>query len=87
MNDATGVSAAQSYVADDRSKSALWSAAAYYARGEVIWLWRTGQRRWIPYAAVYELAKFGGLQLGRRHRLLPRALKTRISAYPGYWHA
>ena len=28
----------------------------------------TGQRRWIPYAAVYELAKFAGLQLGRRHR-------------------
>jgi len=83
----SGVSAAQSYVAGERSKAALWSAAANYARGEVIWLWRTGQRRWIPYAAVYELAKFGGLQLGRRHRLLPRALKTRISAYPGYWHA
>ena len=83
----SGVSAEQSYVAGDRSRAALWSAAARYARGEVSWLWTTGQRRWIPYAAVYELAKFTGLQLGRRHRLLPTSLKTRLSAYPGYWDA
>ena len=83
----SGVSAEQSYVAGDRSKAALWSAAARYAQGEVSWLWNTGQRRWIPYAAVYELAKFTGLQLGRRHRLLPTSLKTRLSAYPGYWDA
>jgi hypothetical protein len=51
------------------------------------WLWTTGQRRWIPYAAVYELAKFTGLQLGRRHRILPRSLKSRLSAYPEYWDA
>ena len=49
------------------------------------WLWTTGQRRWIPYTAVYELAKFAGLQLGRRHRSLPMAVKTRLSAYPEYW--
>jgi rhamnosyltransferase len=39
-------------------------------RPRVTWLWRTGHRRWLPYAAVYELAKFASLQLGRRHRLL-----------------
>jgi rhamnosyltransferase len=83
----SGVSADQSYVAGDRSKAALWSAAARYAQGEVSWLWSTGQRRWIPYAALYELAKFTGLQLGRRHRLLPTSLKTRLSAYPTYWDA
>ena len=53
--------------------------------GELAWLWTTGQRRWIPYTAVYELAKFVGLQLGRRHRRLPSAVKSRISAYPEYW--
>jgi rhamnosyltransferase len=81
----SGVSAEQSYVAGDRSKAALWSAAARYAQGEVTWLWSTGQRRWIPYAALYEVAKFAGLQLGRRHRLLPTSLKSRLSAYPAYW--
>jgi rhamnosyltransferase len=83
----SGASAERSYVAEgSSSKAALWKAGARYAQGEISWLWTTGQRRWIPYAAVYELAKFVGLQLGRRHRLLPIALKSRISAYPDHWH-
>ena len=80
----SGVSAERSYVGGDASKAALWRAGARYARGEMSWLWTTGQRRWIPYAAVYELAKFTGLQLGRRHRSLPRAFVSRMSAYTGH---
>ena len=84
----SGASAERSYVNDQAgSKTALWKAGARYAKGEVAWLWTTGQRRWIPYAAVYELAKFAGLQLGRRHRILPAALKARLSAYPRHWKA
>ena len=83
----SGASAERSYVDGTESRAALWKAGARYARGEVEWLWQTGQRRWIPYAAVYELAKFAGLQLGRKHRLLPTALKSRISAYPEHWQA
>lgn len=70
---------------EQRSRQALRAAAARYARGELAWLWRTGQRRWIPYTALYEVAKFGGLQLGRRHRRLPAALRRRFSDYPAYW--
>ena len=81
----SGASAERSYVDGSVSKTALWKAGAQYARGELGWLWTTGQRRWIPYTAVYELAKFAGLQLGRRHRSLPTAVKTRLSAYPDYW--
>jgi GT2 family glycosyltransferase len=82
----SGASAERSYVSEgSRSKAALWKAAGRYALGEVEWLWRTGQRRWIPYAGVYELAKFAGLQLGRRHHLLPATLKARLSAHPSYW--
>jgi rhamnosyltransferase len=83
----SGASAEHSYVDGAGSSAALRRAGARYARGELTWLWTTGQRRWIPYTAVYELAKFTGLQLGRRHRLLPTALKSRISAYPGHWNA
>jgi rhamnosyltransferase len=83
----SGASSERSYVEGARSKTVLWKAGARYARGELAWLWLTGQRRWIPYTAVYELAKFTGLQLGRRHRLLPRALISRISAYPEHWEA
>jgi rhamnosyltransferase len=83
----SGVSAERSYAAGDGGSGALRRAGARYARGEVEWLWETGQRRWIPYAAVYELAKFTGMQLGRRHRRLPRSLKRRMSALPAHWDA
>ncbi len=83
----SGVSAERSYVSDGRiSKSSLWSAGKRYAKSEIAWLWSTGQRRWIPYTAVYELAKFAGLQLGRRHRRLPDVLRRRLSNYPQYWN-
>jgi rhamnosyltransferase len=84
----SGVSAERSYASGGAAPgSALRGAAARYARGEVAWLWRTGQRRWIPYTAAYELAKFTGLQLGRRHRRLPVSLKRRLSGLPSYWDA
>lgn len=82
----SGASADRSYLSEERrSRQALRDAAARYARDEVAWLWRTGQRRWIPYAALYESAKFAGLQLGRRHRRLPASLRRRLSHYPAYW--
>jgi len=84
----SGVSAERSYASGGAAPgSALRGAATRYARGELAWLWRTGQRRWIPYAAAYELAKFSGLQIGRRHRLLPVALKRRLGALSSYWDA
>jgi rhamnosyltransferase len=82
----SGVSAERSFVDDaPESRSALWRSGARYARGEVAWLWRTGQASRLPYTAVYELAKFAGLQLGRRHRHLPLAVKRRLSAHSSYW--
>jgi rhamnosyltransferase len=82
----SGVSAEQAYLADEsRSRAVLRGAAVRYALGEIAWLWRTGQGRWLPYAAVYELSKFAGLQLGRRHRRLPSGLKRRLSANPRHW--
>jgi rhamnosyltransferase len=82
----SGASSDRAYVSEAReSRRALRSAAARYAKGELGWLWSTGQRRWLPYAAVYETAKFVGLQLGRRQRLLPAGLKRRLSGIPGAW--
>ena len=62
----SGASASRSYVAGGESRAALRRAFRRYAVGELSWLWRTGRRRWIPYAVVYELAKLTGLQLGLR---------------------
>ena len=80
----SGVSAEHAYVEGDESRAALRRAGARYAREEVAWLWRTGRRRWIPYTAVYEAGKFAGLQLGLRHRRLPRRLVSRLSGLPAH---
>jgi hypothetical protein len=63
---ASGASARDSYLAGPHARAALRREAVRYAVEEVAWLWRTGQRRWLPYAAVYELTKFAALQLGSR---------------------
>jgi rhamnosyltransferase len=82
----SGASADRAYMAGGRPAGKVLRRAAWrYARGELAWLWRTGQRRWIPYAVLYELAKFAGLQLGVRHRRLPLGMKRRFSALPSYW--
>jgi rhamnosyltransferase len=84
----SGASAERAYLAGGRpAGKALRLAAWRYARGELGWLWRSGQRRWIPYAMLYELAKFAGLQLGVHHRHLPPALIRRFSALPSYWES
>jgi rhamnosyltransferase len=82
----TGASADRGFLAGGPSaKGALRDEALRYAREEVAWLARTGRRRWIPYAAVYEVAKFVGVQLGARHERLPLWAKRRLSFYPEYW--
>jgi GT2 family glycosyltransferase len=81
----TGASAERGFLAGPASGAALRSEALRYAREELAWLARTGRRRWIPYAAIYELGKFAGVQLGARHRRLPLWLKRRFSFYPAYW--
>jgi rhamnosyltransferase len=68
----SGASADRSYVAGEESRAALRRAFKRYAAGELRWLWRTGRRRWIPYAVVYELAKLAGLQLGLRKKTVTR---------------
>jgi glycosyltransferase involved in cell wall biosynthesis len=82
----TGASADRGFLAGgSTSAKALRREARRYAREELAWLVRTGRRRWIPYAAMYELGKFAGVQLGARHRRLPLWLKKRCSFFPAYW--
>ena len=57
-------------------------AFARYATEELTWLWESGQRSWIPYTVVYELAKAAGLQVGLRHRSLPESLARKLGGEP-----
>lgn len=82
----SGVSAERAYLAGGAEASErLNSAALIYARGEIGWLIRTGRAGWIPYAVVYELAKWVGLQLGHRYRVVPSWLRPKLSSLPRYW--
>lgn len=82
----SGVSADRAYLAGRAaSRKVLRARALRYARGELAWLRQTDQRRWIPYAALYEGVKLTGLVLGTNHRRLPLALKRRFSALPAHW--
>jgi len=81
----TGVSGERGFLAGSASSSFLVRQALRYAHEEAAWLVKTGQRRWIPYTALYELAKFAGLQMGARHRVLPLWLKRRCSSLPDAW--
>jgi rhamnosyltransferase len=84
----SGVSAERAYLAGGkRSARVLRHNSLRYGIGQLTWLWRTRQRRWIPYSMAYDIAKFAGLQVGRRYRLLPVWLRRRCSHLPIYWSA
>jgi hypothetical protein len=79
----TGASAERGFLAGGSASSEVLRREAFrYARNVLA---RTDRRRWIPYAAAYELVKFAGVQLGARHRRLPLWLKRRCSFFPAYW--
>jgi rhamnosyltransferase len=82
----SGASSGRAYMAG-RSHSArvLLQVTGQYAQGEVAWLWQTRQRRWLPYAALYEATKMLGLLAGANHQRLPLVMSRWLSATPSYW--
>jgi glycosyltransferase involved in cell wall biosynthesis len=82
----SGASAGRAYLAGGQHSSrVLRQAAIEYVRGELGWLWRTGQWQWIPYAAAYESTKMLGLLLGAKHERIPLGVKRRLSATASHW--
>lgn len=76
-----GVFTAQSSEVDGR----LGGAGVRFALGQVAWCWQRGAKRSIPRSLVESAVKYLGMQLGKRHRLLPRRLRRRCSMHRGYW--
>jgi len=56
-----------------------------FLREQILFLARTGNRRWIPYALFETAMKFAGYLLGRRFPHLPFAWKSAISLNRTYW--
>ncbi|MDP9293289.1 MAG: glycosyltransferase family 2 protein [Actinomycetota bacterium] len=81
----SGVSGSRSYLGGAGADGVLRRRAVDYARGELRWLVRTEQARWIPYAILYEGTKFVALMLGANHEKLPARLLPRLSGLGNYW--
>ena len=82
----SGVAGERTFMAAGAPAGAvLRRKAIAYGRGELGWLVRTGNTRWIPYTCVYEAGKFIGIQLGARHERLPLWLKRRWTRYPQWF--
>lgn len=78
----SGSSSATSYMpAGPLGALRLFTHGAGYFAGEVGYLVRRGRPLLVPYAAVYEAAKFAGLLAGRQRHRLPAALVRRLSYY------
>lgn len=84
----SGVAGSRTFLAGGApAQKALRRQGAAYATGELRWMVRSGNARWIPYTCVYEGLKFVGIQLGYRHERLPLWLKKRWTRYPQWFTA
>ena len=71
----SGVSSYESYMPEsDPRISFLLGRGVKYFVAELSFLLTHGHALWLPYAFIYEGAKFIGLALGRYHRRLPKSL-------------
>lgn len=70
---------------DDLKVEASKSRGARYAREQVGWMWRSGNKRWIPFGVAETATKFIAYNLGKRHRFVPKSIKRRISYNPHHW--
>ena len=81
----SGVAGSRTFLAGGaQAQKALRRKGVEYALGELRWMARSGNARWIPYTCVYEGMKYVGIQLGNNHERLPRRLKRRWTNYP-WW--
>jgi len=56
-----------------------------YTKSEMKFLITNGYMKWLPYAILYDLAKFFGVSLGKREKYLPRGVKRRLSLNSYHW--
>jgi len=56
-----------------------------YTKSEMKFLITNGYMKWLPYALLYDMAKFFGVSLGRKEKYLPLSVKRRLSLHSYYW--
>jgi len=75
----SGVSSFESYMPTSNRRPLFFLGRGLkYWGSELVYLLTHRQPHWIPFASVYELAKFAGLMLGRYHDRLPKPITRRL---------
>lgn len=80
-----GVSASR-FAADEYATDKFTAQGLAYVKQEMNFLIANGYAKWLPYAVLYDLAKFLGVSLGKRERWLPLPLKQHLSMSSHYWY-
>jgi rhamnosyltransferase len=66
---------------NDRSRASLWSDGWRVFKGKLFLLLKEDRPEGTGSSLVQDLAKYVAIQLGRNERLLPRAIKKKLSLY------
>ncbi len=81
-----GVSVGQ-FAAEEFALGRLSVRGLAYVGREMRFLIDSGHVKWLPYALLYNLAKFLGISLGKRQKWLPSTVKRLLSMSDYYWRS
>jgi rhamnosyltransferase len=77
----SGMTSEQSYLSSGNgAMRRLGGEGLRYLSGEMSYLARQRQFLWMPYALLYEAAKFAGIVAGRQHDRMPAWMVRSLSA-------
>lgn len=73
------------FAAEEYASGRFISQGLKYVKQELQFLIGNGHTKWLPYAILYDLAKFFGVSLGKNERYLPLSFKKLLSSNGYYW--
>ena len=73
------------FASGEYSSIAFAGSGLNHVRDELKFLVGNRHLKWVPYAVLYDLSKFVGISLGKKHKYFPAAAKRRLSMHSDYW--
>jgi rhamnosyltransferase len=71
--------ASLTHLTEEGTETNITSSGLGYVGRELRYLVKNGAVKWVPYALVYNGAKFAGYQIGKHGSLLPKQVRVRLS--------
>lgn len=73
------------HTAEEYASDKFINQGLKYVTREFQFLVSQGYAKWLPYAILYDLAKFLGVSLGKKEKYLPLSIKKSLSSNKYYW--